>query len=194
MSPLDALGSLVTRPVAQLLALLVVAALVLFADARARVGWFPVGKVVKGAAHAALQLIAVLLSIACANAFVAWLLQLESGTAPTAAKSGWALFLMAVMVVIFGGFLGGLVMGLYLWLANLLGAHGNDAFAALHMTGCKNFLRMRIDGDGKLSIYAIGIDKVCKRWIEPTEPQSSQRVPADPLVTHIIEEVSMPHG
>jgi hypothetical protein len=194
MSPGDALGSLVTRPVAQFLALLVLVAMVAFADAGARVGWVPMGKILKGGVHASFHLISVLLSIAGAIALVTWFLDLDSGHAPTVGESVAALVLIAIVVALLGAFLGGLVMGLYLWFAHLLGAHGNDAFAALHMTGYKNFLRMRIDREGRLNVYAIGIDKVCTRWTQPPEREVSHSVPADPLVRHIIEEVSIPPG
>jgi hypothetical protein len=189
MSPLDVLGSLVTRPIAQLLALLVLVALVVFADARA-----PIGKVLKGAVHTSFHLICVLLSIAGAIAIVARVLGLESEVAPTAGRGVLAIVLMAVIVAILGALLGGLVMGLYLWLSHLLGAHGNDAFAALHMTRYKNFLRIRIDRDGNLNVYAIGIDEVCTRWAEPSVGDVSQRAPADRLVPHVIEEVLIPPG
>ena len=194
MSPLDVLGSLVTRPVAQLLALLVLVALVVFADARAHMLGFPIGKVLKGAVHTSFHLICVLLSIAGAIAIAGRVFGLDSEVAPTAGRSVLALVVMAFMVAALGAFLGGLVMGLYLWLSHLLGAHGNDAFAALHMTGYKNFLRMRIDRDGKLNVYAIGIDDVCTRWTEPSVGDVSQRVPADRLVPHVIDEVLVPPG
>ena len=41
-------------------------------------------------------------------------------------------------------------MGLYLWLSvNRFGAHSNEAFISLALPDWKNFLRLRIDEDGR---------------------------------------------
>lgn len=67
-----------------------------------------------------------------------------------------------------GGVVSAAVVGLYLTVAvNLPGtAHSNEAFAAARITRYKNFLRMHIDGDGRLTVRAVGIDRVVarKRW------------------------------
>ncbi|MCA1691438.1 MAG: metallophosphoesterase, partial [Actinobacteria bacterium] len=60
-----------------------------------------------------------------------------------------------------GGVLG--ISG-YLWITNCLGYHGNEAFAPLHHMDQKNFLRLHIGTDGDLTLYPVGIDRVCRRW------------------------------
>lgn len=72
----------------------------------------------------------------------------------------------SVVAFCLGGPVGATVVGLYLALALAtpgLGAHPNEAFAAARITGWKNFLRLHIDRDGVLTVYAIGIDRSVKR-------------------------------
>jgi hypothetical protein len=68
------------------------------------------------------------------------------------------------LVWLLGGVGGVLGISGYLWITNCLGYHGNEAFAALHHMDQKNFLRLHIDGDGALTVYSVGIDRVCRRW------------------------------
>ena len=70
------------------------------------------------------------------------------------------------------------VFGLYL-LANLQmwGRHWNEAFSALRIGDYKNFLRMRIDAEGTLTLFPIGLKSV---------PKGSK--PTAELKTHLIEE------
>jgi len=71
---------------------------------------------------------------------------------------------MACMIVI-GGFFGGAVMGIYLWLGNcFLGAHSNEVYSSQSLPDYKNFLRLHIDKTGKLTIYPVGVKKVCSDW------------------------------
>lgn len=69
-----------------------------------------------------------------------------------------------VLVWLLGGVGGVLGISGYLWITNCLGYHGNEAFAPLHHMDQKNFLRLHIDGDGALTVYPVGIDRVCRRW------------------------------
>lgn len=63
-----------------------------------------------------------------------------------------------------GGF--GAVLGLavYLWCCNRAGFHANEAYGALGVADFKHFLRLHIDARGDLIIYAIGVNKVPRRW------------------------------
>lgn len=69
----------------------------------------------------------------------------------------------AVLAVL-GGLGGALGFAAYLWVTNCLGFHANEAYAPLRVKDFKHFLRMRIDGDGHLTVFPIGVDKVCRRW------------------------------
>jgi hypothetical protein len=81
-------------------------------------------------------------------------------------KFGDAAQLLAAGGLIFAGgwLVGPLVMGLYLLISlNAFRQHPNEAFSSLQIPDWKNFLRLRIDPQGKLTIYPIGIRKV-PRW------------------------------
>lgn len=57
--------------------------------------------------------------------------------------------------------LGGIVFGAYLWLAlNVFGLQWTNAFSALRIKDYKNFLRLRINQDGSLTVFPMKIDKV----------------------------------
>lgn len=58
------------------------------------------------------------------------------------------------------------LFGTYLGLASLGGRHMDEAFSSLRIEDYKNFLRMHIDQDGGLHIFAIGVDKVPRDWVE----------------------------
>jgi hypothetical protein len=51
-------------------------------------------------------------------------------------------------------------------------------------------MRMHITADGTLTIYPIGIDKICRRWAADPEAEehASWLRPREPLATHLIEE------
>jgi len=64
------------------------------------------------------------------------------------------------------GFVAGLfIMAFYLWFSlNVLGRHSNEAFSSLQIEDWKNFLRIRMDSQGALTIYPIGIDRAPRAW------------------------------
>jgi hypothetical protein len=77
------------------------------------------------------------------------------------------------LVFLAGAIAGSLVMGLYLFLTHLLGGrHATEAFSAMHIPHHKGFLRMRIDRDGVLTIFPIGVKRACRSWrfVPPDAP------------------------
>ncbi len=85
---------------------------------------------------------------------------------------------MVLLIALIGGFL----FGVWTWLLyQLLGCHRDTAWSACRIPDWKNFLRMHIAADGKLTVYVIGVPKVCVRWIErrPTASNSARAMPAD---------------
>ncbi len=71
-------------------------------------------------------------------------------------------FLFSAEMAFFGGLLGGSLMGFYLMLCDLFfGFHENEMFSSMRIPHYKNFLRMHIGDDGTLTVYPIGIRKVC---------------------------------
>ncbi len=103
--------------------------------------------------------------------------------------------LVAFLVTLFllGGAGGTLGMAGYLWASNCLGFHGNEAYAPLRVMDFKNFLRLHIGADGVLTLYPIGIDRVCRKWrvcpdgpahapwFDPAEPDVEVRLIEEPL-------------
>jgi len=93
-----------------------------------------------------------------------------------------------------GSLLGGLLMGVYLLVTNkLFGIHHNEVFAAQSIPDYKNFLRMHLSGDGALTIYPIGVKKVCRKWrfvksAAPDQPCQPLFEPeTTPPIPHLIE-------
>ncbi|WP_158800553.1 metallophosphoesterase [Pedobacter sp. L105] len=75
---------------------------------------------------------------------------------------GIAAFL--IMLVAAGGIWGGFIMGIYLFLSNILfGNHINEASSSLACEDYKCFLKLHINQEG-LTIYPIGIKKATKKW------------------------------
>ena len=82
----------------------------------------------------------------------------------------------------FGWLAGGGLMGTYLYTSHKwLGMHANELFSARVIEDYKNFLRMHIAPDGALTIYPIGVERVCKSWRLASDrpPGSTWFEPAD---------------
>ena len=173
-------------PLSVLLVLVFLAALVGFAKPPGKWGHGrarSVAKAVMGLAHTALQLGAVLA--------VAWV---SVRLASWVFDGSWSLVLLMVLVTVLGGMAGGLVMGAYLAVCNLLPgiqAHDNEAFSAQRLTGYKNFVRLHVDGRGLLRVYPIGLDRVTTEWRTDGDAEASAPwlAPAGPSPEpHLIEE------
>ena len=64
-----------------------------------------------------------------------------------------------------GYFFGGVLFARYLlWSSTTSGAHTEELFSSMAITGFKNFLRMNIDRDGRLHVYAVGVDEVPSQY------------------------------
>jgi hypothetical protein len=74
----------------------------------------------------------------------------------------------------------------------------NDAFSAIGVEDYKNFLRLRIDPEGELTIFAIGLRRVVRDWGFFPKGESSKPfiVPKPPatLDPHLIERIDIPAG
>ncbi len=69
--------------------------------------------------------------------------------------------LFGVEMLVIGGFLGGMVFGLYLWISNrLFDLHDNEILLCQSDPDYKNFLRFHIKADGTMTIYPVGVTKV----------------------------------
>jgi hypothetical protein len=117
------------------------------------------------------------------------------GSVAVAAASGVDGWLHAVLLALLVGAGGGLaatvVMGTYLVVCcAFLRTHGNEAFSAMGLTSHKNFLRLRIDAAGRLTIYPIGLDRSNDDWAYRPGDSSdaSWLAPVRPLHPKLLEE------
>jgi hypothetical protein len=75
------------------------------------------------------------------------------------------LLLSALITVPLGAVAGSFILGVYLFVSiRLFGRHSNEAFSSLRIQDYKQWLRLRIDADGLLTIYTIALDRVPRRW------------------------------
>jgi hypothetical protein len=98
--------------------------------------------------------------------------------------------LAGIITFLVGAVAGALVMGGYLFLSlRFFGRHANEAFSSLRVQDYKQWLRLRIDAAGALTIHAIGIDRVPRRWRGPAERPE----PDDPRATapRLIDRVTL---
>jgi hypothetical protein len=95
------------------------------------------------------------------------------------------LILSAILAFAGGCFFGPLIMGAYLFVSlNVFGRHSNEAFSSLAIEDYKNFIRLRIDPDGSLMIFPVGLRMVPRIWRErATSAAGPLFVPNDPRAT-----------
>ncbi|MDT4897796.1 MAG: hypothetical protein QOH25_2873 [Acidobacteriota bacterium] len=74
--------------------------------------------------------------------------------------------LLAVILILAGGYLvGSFIQGLYLLISlNVFGRHFNESFSTIAVEDWKSFLKLKIDRNGDLTIYPIGIRRVPRKW------------------------------
>ena len=144
-------GDILNKPAALTLTLVVVIGLVLFTEATSLVRKIPLGLF-----HALLHLTVFF--------FIYW------GAQTVVSHFYSPYFLVrilftALLMAASGWLLGSIVMAVYLLAAIVIfRTHGNLAYSAVGIEDCKNFLRLWIDKDGKLTVYPIGVERVCKEW------------------------------
>jgi hypothetical protein len=72
-------------------------------------------------------------------------------------------------------------MGIYLYVSlNLFGRHSNESFSSLAIQDYKNFLRMRIEADGGLTIFPIRVKRVPRKWKRQPEGTDGPAYVPDP--------------
>lgn len=163
-----------SEPMAAVWVTITVVGFYFFADSHSRINRWVAG-MLHGSAH-----LAAMLAI---GLIVSQLFFHE----PTQNTSIWRIVAAALVIFLTGGVVGSTIMGLYLLISlNLMGVHHNEAFTSIKIEDYKNFLRLRIDKNGDLTIFPVGIRRVTKGWtpydsrktprIEPEE-QSSQEKP-----------------
>jgi len=100
---------------------------------------------------------------------------------------------LVVAAVVYGpiaGFVATQLLSLYLLVASLFDVNVNELYAGQGIEDAKSFLRMHIAADGTLTIHAIGIDKICRRWVADPDGvgEASWLRPVEPLEVRPIED------
>ena len=110
-------------------------------------------QVAMGTAHALAQAAAVTLTV-CA------IVHYSEGLFPGDWARGDNIATLVVATIV-SAIVSGFVFGAYLLVClNLLGRHPNEGFSSMRIENFKSFLRLRIDKDGGLSIFPIGLRSV----------------------------------
>lgn len=149
----SALTVAVRDPFCGLWLIFVVGGLMFFTDTHSRVY-----RVLGGGLHAVAHLFAALLLAWLAMRFTVAVLHLNYGQPLQMLVAGGLTF-------IGGAFVGSFLIGVYLLVSvGVFGRHYQEAFSSLRIQDFKSWLRLRITASGVLEAWAIGIDRVPRRW------------------------------
>jgi hypothetical protein len=131
----------------------IIAAFIFFTDTHIR-SW----RVLGGACHALMHLAAAFAVGWSALLITVRGFDLHYGGLPQLLLSG-------LITVLLGAVVGSFILGFYLFVSiRIFGRHSTEAFSSLRIQDFKQWLRLRIDAAGRLTIYAIAIDRVPRRW------------------------------
>jgi calcineurin-like phosphoesterase family protein len=73
--------------------------------------------------------------------------------------------ILSALLVVMAAVVGATIVGVYLVVSDrLFGWHRNDVFAAQSIIDYRSFLRIKIDENGTLSIFPIGLRRVPRQW------------------------------
>lgn len=102
------------------------------------------------------------------------------------AAAYWTRLLLAALL---GGAAATLVVGAYLLACASRGVHLNEVFSAQSIEDYKSFLRLHIGAEGDLTVHAVGVPRVCRRWhVPPSNDEEAPWVePQEPLTAHLAE-------
>ena len=151
----EAMGAAINTlktPSALFWVLAMVGAFAMFTDTHVR--WY---RIVGGVLHGFAHLVATF--------FIGW----------GAARLGYALdlpfdswgqlLLSGSILFVLGWIIGSTILGAYLFISlTFFGRHANEAFSSLSIPDYKNFLRMRIEANGDLTVFPIGLRRVPRKW------------------------------
>ena len=83
---------------------------------------------------------------------------------------GLALWLVALAACFVVGFLLGsfvfaaVILAIHVVRGPAAPRHTNEVFAGQAIADYKNFLRLHFDGEGRLTVYPLGVERICQRW------------------------------
>ena len=128
---------------------------------------------VAGSLHGIVHLLAVFFITWSVSSFI-------SGGAGLDFNSNYQLFAVGILIFCGGWIAGSLIMGIYLFISlNLFSRHHNEAFSALKVADYKNFIRLKIEANGDLIIFPIGVRRVVKKWRENADLRQGPRIVPD---------------
>lgn len=101
------------------------------------------------------------------------------------AELAWPLPLLAAALLYLpvAGLVASQLVAAYLLVASRFGVNLNELFAGQGIEDYKSFLRLHLARDGSLTIYPIGVERICRRWRadpDAPSPDSSWVVPVRP--------------
>jgi hypothetical protein len=144
----------------------IIGSFIFFTDTHAR--WW---RILGGAGHALAHLVVAFLVGWVALLTTVNLFDMSFGSVVQLLTAGCMTFLL-------GGVAGAFILGFYLLISiRFLGRHSTEAFSSLRIQDYKQWLRLRIDASGALTIYAIAIDRVSRRW-QPAQRQGEMTMEA----------------
>ncbi len=162
-----------TKPFALLWVLLILGGFILFTDTHSKFYRFVMSPI-----HGLIHLAAAF--------FVAWGVSYwVSGGRGINSDSISQILLAALLIFIISWIVSSFIMGFYLLISlNVFGRHSNEAFSALANADYKNFVRLKIDKSGDLTIYPIGVQRVARKWKpQNTNNGEAKMIPDDPKAT-----------
>ena len=175
-----ALHAAIRAPLNGMWLVTIVAGFIFFTDTHIR-AWRYIG----GIFHASMHLSAAF--------YVGWLsylitvrgLELHYGSIVQLLSSG-------LITVLLGGVAGSFILGVYLFISvRIFGRHSTEAFSSLRIQDFKEWVRVRIDARGALTIYAVAIDRVPRKWRsaqrkgEPTYAANDVRATSPRLIDRV---------
>jgi len=175
-----AINAAVRDPLNGMWLITIFAGFIFFTDTHVR--WW---RILGGAFHALLHMAAAFLVGWVALLLTVQVFDLYYGGVVQLLASG-------LITVLLGAVAGSFILGVYLFVSiRIFGRHSNEAFSSLRIQDFKQWLRLRIDAVGTLTIYAIGIDRVPRRWREsqrngePTVAAHDARATAPRLIDRV---------
>ncbi len=161
------LNDLFVQPLALFWSILILGGFILFTDTHSR--WFRwAASLLHGIAHLA------------AVFFISWGVARLFNVYGYGSDSVWELFAKGVAIFALGWLVGSLIMGIYLFISlNLFKKHSNEAFSSLAIEDYKNFIRIKINNDGNLEVFPIGIKRVPRKWKETGATDGSAKIEPD---------------
>lgn len=82
-------------------------------------------------------------------------------------SDGWYVAAVTVGLGLVGSLLGSWLVALYLLVADRFTMNTNELFAAQHIEGFNNFLRMHVGADGALTLYPVAIEQAATWRFQP---------------------------